>query len=386
MTPKNIHMHIKNHEPLSRTRLIIVSIVVSLHAFSLVAQNTSYNINNIPIGGTNSVAVGSEALPLNTGSNNTAVGRRAMFSNTSGSGNVAIGSAALRSNTTGTTNTAIGTNAGLLNSSGSVNTGTGFDVLVGNSTGSYNTAYGGLSLRSNTFGNANTGIGTYALLQNNTGNNNTGIGYDALSSSKTGNENVALGDSAGFSSLGSGNIFIGHKAGMLETGDQKLYIGNNAAKTIIYGDLNTGQILLGRPDATGYGFKGTRTLNVMGGILADSVRVALSGTWADYVFADDYPLMSPEDLSSFIKQHRHLPGIPTQQEVEKEGISLGETNIKLLEKIEELTLYMLNQQEQIREVKKDFVQALQEINTLKEINAKQMALIKVLEKRMKALE
>jgi hypothetical protein len=175
----------------------------------------------------------------------------------------------------------------------------------------------------------------------------------ALWSNISGSNNIALGDSAGFSSLGSGNIFIGHKAGASETASNKLYIGNNFNKVILYGDISSGQVLLGKADATGYAFKGSRTLNVLGGILADSVRVALSGDWADYVFEADYPLLSPDALSTYIKSNKHLPGIPTAQEVASEGIQMAQLSTKLLEKIEELTLYMLRQQEEINDARKE---------------------------------
>ena len=109
---------------------------------------------------------------------------------------------------------------------------------------------------------------------------------------------------------------------------------------------------MGKPIPAGYTFKGTRTLNVLGGIITDSVRVALSSAWADYVFADNYKLMPLEDLSRFIKTNKHLPNIPTAAEVEKNGIEIGEMNAKLLEKIEELHLYILQQQKQIEELNK----------------------------------
>ena len=71
---------------------------------------------------------------------------------------------------------------------------------------------------------------------------------------------------------------------------------------------------------------------------------------------------------AYIKTHNRRPGIPTQPQVEKDGIHLAEMNTKLLEKAEELTLYMLKQHE--------------EISTLKAMSTKQMALIQALEKRI----
>jgi hypothetical protein len=108
--------------------------------------------------------------------------------------------------------------------------------------------------------------------------------------------------------------------------------------------MTTGQLLLGNKQPNGYTFKGNRTLNVIGGLISDSVRVALSGTWADHVFNKDYSLQPLDELDRFIKNNGHLPNIPTAGEVANNGIELGSMNSKLLEKIEELTLYILQQQ------------------------------------------
>ena len=171
------------------------------------------------------------------------------------------------------------------------------------------------------------------------------FGFGALQSNlASGSNNTALGDSAGFNSNGNRNVFLGNLAGYYETSSNKLYLASDSNNTIMYGDFLTGQVLMGMGQPTGYTFKGTRTLNVLGGIIADSVRVALSSAWADYVFADEYKLMPLEELSRFIKTNKHLPNIPTAAEVEKNGIELGAMNAKLLEKIEELYLYILQQQ------------------------------------------
>ena len=87
-------------------------------------------------------------------------------------------------------------------------------------------------------------------------------------------------------------------------------------------------------------------MNVLGGIIADSMRVAMVSGWADYVFADDYQLKPLEDLAKYIKSNKHLPDVPTTDEVARNGIELGAMNAKLLQKIEELHLYILQQQKQ----------------------------------------
>lgn len=74
--------------------------------------------------------------------------------------------------------------------------------------------------------------------------------------------------------------------------------------------------------------------------------------WADFVFEEDYPLMNLEDVKSYIEKNKHLPGVPSAIEVTSDGISIGENQAVLLKKIEELTLYVISQQEEIEALKK----------------------------------
>jgi hypothetical protein len=77
-----------------------------------------------------------------------------------------------------------------------------------------------------------------------------------------------------------------------------------------------------------------------------------AGSFADYVFEDDYILRSIADLAIFIKENKHLPGIPTALEVETDnGIELGRFQVSLLEKIEEQALYIISLQSQIDELR-----------------------------------
>lgn len=69
--------------------------------------------------------------------------------------------------------------------------------------------------------------------------------------------------------------------------------------------------------------------------------------WADYVFDKSYKLKPLAEVEAFIKANQHLPNIPTTSEVTCEGINVSEMNVKLLEKVEELTLYLIEQQKQI---------------------------------------
>lgn len=84
-----------------------------------------------------------------------------------------------------------------------------------------------------------------------------------------------------------------------------------------------------------------------GKLIAEEVRVELEASWPDYVFADGYNLMPLEQLKKEINQHKHLPGIPSAEEIEEQGgVDLGAMQTKLMEKVEELTLYILQLKEQ----------------------------------------
>ena len=93
-------------------------------------------------------------------------------------------------------------------------------------------------------------------------------------------------------------------------------------------------------------------LSVDGNICAKEVRVSLSGSpcWPDYVFAQDYDLMKISDLRSYVQQNRHLPGVPSAAEVEENGVELGATTEILLQKIEEMTLYILQLEERVQQL------------------------------------
>jgi len=88
-------------------------------------------------------------------------------------------------------------------------------------------------------------------------------------------------------------------------------------------------------------------LTVKGNIHAEEVKVDLNVPAPDYVFKEGYDLKSLEDVQNYIQKHGHLPNIPSALEMEKNGVELGELNMKLLEKIEELTLYIIELKKEI---------------------------------------
>jgi hypothetical protein len=89
-----------------------------------------------------------------------------------------------------------------------------------------------------------------------------------------------------------------------------------------------------------------------GQVRTKSLTVTLSG-WSDFVFDEDYRLPSLYELEKYVTTNRHLPDIPSAKEVEDNGVDLGEMNAKLLQKVEELTLYVIDLQKQIDELKKN---------------------------------
>lgn len=96
---------------------------------------------------------------------------------------------------------------------------------------------------------------------------------------------------------------------------------------------------------------GSYKLAVEGTIGARRVRITQEPTWADFVFHPDYKLPSLTEVENYIKTNQHLPEIPSAAEVAKDGFDLGEMNKKLLQKVEELTLYLIDMKKELNELK-----------------------------------
>lgn len=107
--------------------------------------------------------------------------------------------------------------------------------------------------------------------------------------------------------------------------------------------LNNGSVGIGTS------VTGTNKLAVEGTIAARKVKVTQVSPWPDYVFHDNYYLPSLKELALYISEHKHLPGMPDAAQIDKNGQDLGEMNRKLLEKVEELTLYIIQQQKKNEE-------------------------------------
>lgn len=90
--------------------------------------------------------------------------------------------------------------------------------------------------------------------------------------------------------------------------------------------------------------------DALGNLEVKHLKVTLTG-WPDYVFGGSHALMPLNELESYINEYSHLPGVPSATEVEEDGADLGEMNKLLMEKVEELTLYIIDLQKQINELK-----------------------------------
>lgn len=129
--------------------------------------------------------------------------------------------------------------------------------------------------------------------------------------------------------------------------------------------LANGNIGIGTVDPGNY------KLGVNGTMHSKAVVVDMTG-WSDYVFNRNYKLPALAGLKSYIDKSHHLPDMPSETEVERDGLNLGEMNKMLLKKVEELTLYLITKDE--------------ELTSEKLKNKLQDKKIEVFEKRLKSLE
>lgn len=331
-----------------------------------------FKINNNKVGTLstgNSLFFGYQAGNVTTGANNVGLGYLALAANTTGNNNIAIGREALSVATGSAFNVAIGSNALKFNT-GSSNSAIGGDALGKNTSGGYNTALGGAALRDNTTGGNNIGIGWAAAGFNTTGGSNIAIGAYSLYEGTATSNNLAIGYEAGRKNNSTGNIFLGYRAGYNETGSNKLYIANsNTVNPLIKGEFDnrTLKINLGASSSQTVGFLAignfettfpmptgnSYRLIVQDGIITEKVKVAVKGTgdWADYVFEPSYKLMPLDKVESFIKENKHLPNVPSAEDMSKNGLDVTQTSAKLMEKIEELTLYVIELNKEVKALK-----------------------------------
>ncbi len=201
----------------------------------------------------------------------------------------------------------------------------------------------------------------------NSANNRIGIGTATPATSmhvRGGNVRVDNGEYQSFGPIvlhadvdGSGDDDIQFKnstndiMARLQDGNLNLNIINNTG-----GEIRSTGNLVFRPDSDSNGgddrivFRNSANREMVriqdGVITTDQVRLNVT-TFPDYVFAKDYNLMPLNEVSQYIKANKHLPNMPTEAEVVAEGMNVGQINTILVEKVEELTLHTINQEEKI---------------------------------------
>lgn len=366
------------------------------------SQNTAQN--NTAIGafalqknitGQNNMAVGDQTLLNNNSRRNTAIGSTALNNNTTGEGNTAIGYRANASNVAGSFNTFIGSQAGegtvgtgVIDATASIAIGRGTTMANGLNNATVIGAYGTVT-QSNSIvlgtlaGTYNTGTSTVTLPQT-----NVGIGTTAPSNAL----HIVATNPARLEGLQTGtaidNIVVagttGADTGVLRTvtaaslavepwqnqSDATKATSNLAA---IY---QTGNVSIGSQTSiapfTSNSVTITPKLSITGDVAATGSYYTTTGKYADYVFEDyydgaskiygDYKFKSLAETAAYIKENKHLPGVTSIKDVLKTEngytVNLSELSIQQLEKIEELYLHTIEQQEEISKQKT-------EINDLK---------------------
>jgi SprB repeat len=165
-------------------------------------------------------------------------------------------------------------------------------------------------------------------------------------------------------------------AGTTSSGDPKLYINTNCGKDVIIcgggagkvgiGNVSpteklqvtgnaivSGKVFIGMTGCTGCSANPLYKLYVDGGIMTHDVKVTATSPFPDYVFEKEYKLMTLAELEKYIAKNKHLPELPSAKEIEKnEGYELGDMQTKLVQKVEEQTLYIISLQKQMDELKK----------------------------------
>lgn len=138
-------------------------------------------------------------------------------------------------------------------------------------------------------------------------------------------------------------------------------ISQNGSIRFVIDNSGNGNVGIGTTDPQGY------KLAVAGKIRATEIKVEAL-PWPDYVFSSSYKLPDLEATEQFIRENKHLPGIPSAKEVEKDGVNLGEMNSKLLQKIEELTLHLIEKDKQIQNLQDGLRQMNEKLDNLIQTN------------------
>ncbi|GAB3969639.1 hypothetical protein GCM10028806_16240 [Spirosoma terrae] len=327
-----------------------------------------------------------------------------------------LGAQAGWTNTTGTRNDFVGFRAGYLNTTGANNSFHGHESGYNNVTGGSN-VYVGFQAGYNALSDFNTFVGFQAGFTNTTGQGNTFFGILSGRGNVTGNHNTYIGNGTGPASNNSDdNVYIGFNTGNHDSGSRNTLLGTGAdaiaqnltnataigaGATVAISDA----VILGNQASVGIGTSApTARLEVNSGMdnesgvrlsrLTANSPVQLATTdklltvdatgklvltsaghysvrseadWSDKVFMNGYKLRSLSEVDQYIQKHQHLPGVPSAAEIVEQGIDAAKMDAKLLEKIEELTLYSIQLEKDKRQQQAISQKQQAEIDELKRL-------------------
>ena len=211
----------------------------------------------------------------------------------------------------------------------------------------------------------NVGVTNYEVFQDGASIGNTGtsttFNVTGLTAGTSYDFTVFAEDAAGNVSVVSNTETVVTLSGTGIT-DYTSENANNATADWTARDLFANRNMgIGTTNTQGY------RLAVAGNVIAEGVKVELQGNWPDFVFEKDYDLPRLKEVKAFIAAYGHLPNIPSAQKVREEGIDLGDMNAKLLQKIEELTLYIISQNHEIEKLKEENIKINDILNRLKKL-------------------
>jgi Bacterial Ig domain len=180
-------------------------------------------------------------------------------------------------------------------------------------------------------------------------------------------------DGSGNISTSSANIIVESlnyfwsTTGNIATSGDTFFVGTVDTNRLAFRTNNVERMTILKDGTIGIGTKTTYgyALAVNGTAIFTKAKVKAAGTWPDYVFKPDYKLLDLKDLECYLKEHQHLPDIAPEKTVLREGIDIAEQQAALLKKVEELTLYLIEQNKKIEAQQKEIDELKVRIKTKK---------------------
>lgn len=373
------------------------------------------NLSGWQNNGNNNVFVGtSTGLNSLSANNNTFIGNFSGFNNTNGSTNAYLGIAAGRTNQIGSYNVMLGDSSGY-NNTVSNNLFVGSKSGYTNQTGQQNT-FLGFQSGYNAVADSNTFVGYKSGYSATTGKGNTFFGSLSGQGVSTGSHNTIMGNGAGpTNGNGDSNIYIGYTTGKNDDGSRNTFLGTGAdalaknltnataigagasvsvSDAVVLGnEANVGigttaptarlHVRSERADESGVRLehltsnspalaKSDKVLSVneQGEVIlvqpiTNKLLVYSKADWADRVFEPGYTLQSLDEVNQYVTKNKHLPNVPSAEEVVRNGYNAATMDARLLEKVEETMLYVIQLKAEINQLRQQNQQLKRAVSRLK---------------------